>query len=114
MTDVFISGMIQRIKQTVDAEITAMMPLQRARDAESRVRNKLSNGPRRVQSNVGIHRVFCNVGAYVSCRGYAGIPQKGMEIFHECKVAPRISFLFVLDRKDHSVGGVLFFAAAAV
>ena len=37
--------------QTVDAEITAMMPLQRARDAESRVRNKLSNGPLRVQSN---------------------------------------------------------------
>ena len=28
-----------------------MMPLQRARGAESRVRNKLSNGPRRVQSN---------------------------------------------------------------
>ena len=31
-----------------------MMPLQRARVAESRVRNKLSNGPRRVQSNVFI------------------------------------------------------------
>ncbi len=29
-----------------------MMPLQRACDAESQVRNKLSNGPRRVQSNV--------------------------------------------------------------
>ena len=29
-----------------------MMPLQRACDAESRVRNKLSNGPLRVQSNV--------------------------------------------------------------
>ncbi len=29
-----------------------MMPLQRARDAESRVGNKLSNGPLRVQSNV--------------------------------------------------------------
>ena len=28
------------------------MPLQRACDAESQVRNKLSNGPRRVQSNV--------------------------------------------------------------
>ena len=27
------------------------MPLQRARGAESRVRNKLSNGPLRVQSN---------------------------------------------------------------
>lgn len=30
-----------------------MMPLQRARGAESRVRNKLSNGPLRVQSNGG-------------------------------------------------------------
>jgi hypothetical protein len=28
-----------------------MMPVQRTRDAESRVRNKLSNGPLRVQSN---------------------------------------------------------------
>ena len=28
-----------------------MMPLQRACDAENQARNKLSNGPRRVQSN---------------------------------------------------------------
>ena len=67
------------ILETVEAEITAMMPLQRVRDAESRMRNKLSNGPRRVQSNVFgwyRHRVFCNVQAYVSCRGYAGILPK--------------------------------------
>lgn len=38
-----------------------MMPLQRARDDESRVRNKLSNGPRRVQSNAIYRKVFCNV-----------------------------------------------------
>ena len=50
-----------------------MMPLQRACDAESQVRNKLSNGPRRVQSNASDRRVFCNVWAYVSCRGYDGI-----------------------------------------
>jgi len=37
-----------------------MMPLQRACVAESQVRNKLSNGPLRVQSNV-YNRVFCNV-----------------------------------------------------
>ena len=37
------------IRETVEAEITVMMPLQRARMAENRVRNKLSNGPRRVQ-----------------------------------------------------------------
>ena len=51
-----------------------MMPLQRVRVAESRMRNKLANGPLRVQSNVqSSRRVFCNVRAYVSCRGYAGI-----------------------------------------
>lgn len=49
-----------------------MMPLQRACGAESQVRNKLSNGPRRAQSNVRLpHRVFCDVGTYVSCREYA-------------------------------------------
>ena len=42
---------LKLIFQTVEAEITAMMPLQRTRGAESRVRNKLSNGPLRVQSN---------------------------------------------------------------
>ena len=40
------------IHQTVEAEITAMMPLQRACDAENQARNKLSNGPLRAQSNV--------------------------------------------------------------
>jgi hypothetical protein len=35
--------------QTVDAEITSDMPSQRARDAESRVRNKSANGPQRVR-----------------------------------------------------------------
>ncbi len=32
-----------------------MMPLQRACDAEMQVRNKLSNGPLRAQSNVVFH-----------------------------------------------------------
>ena len=52
-----------------------MMPLQRACVAESQARNKLSNGPLRVQSKVYIylHPVFCNMWAYVSCRGYVGI-----------------------------------------
>ena len=48
------------------------MPSQRARGAESRVRNKLSNGPLRVQSNAKDRKVFCNVLAYVSCREYVG------------------------------------------
>ena len=43
---------INLILQTVEAEITAMMPLQRTCGAESQVRNKLSNGPLRAQSNV--------------------------------------------------------------
>ncbi len=38
------------IFQTVEAEITAMMPIQRACDAENQARNKLSNGPLRAQS----------------------------------------------------------------
>ena len=53
-----------------------MMPLQRACAAGNQVRNKLSNGPLRVQSNVIYHKVFCNVLAYVSCRGYVGILQR--------------------------------------
>ena len=40
------------ILQTVEAEITAMMPIQRACDAENQARNKLPNGPLRAQSNV--------------------------------------------------------------
>ena len=67
-----------------------MMPLQRARGAESRVRNKLSNGPLRVQSKAQVLcRVFCNVSAYVSCRGYACILISA-RYFREFKVAPRI------------------------
>jgi hypothetical protein len=65
-----------------------MMPLQRACDAESQVRNKLSNGPRRVQRKC-IYKVFCNVEAYVSCQGYDGILIKSTES-REFKVAPRI------------------------
>ena len=50
------------ILQTVEAEITAMMPLQRTRGAESRVRNKLSNGPLRVQSNGISQSILQRVG----------------------------------------------------
>lgn len=97
------------------------MPLQRVRDAENRMRNKLSNGPRRVQSNVNrilsirmitviivswIHRVFCNVKAYVSCRGYRGILIRAQVYACEYKVAPRIVIrTFVLDRKSIFLSG---------
>ena len=67
-----------------------MMPLQRARDAESRVRKKSSNGPLRVQSNASDRRVFCNVKAYVSCQGYVSILIRARSYFREFKVAPRI------------------------
>ena len=60
------------------------MPLQRVRDAENRVRNKSSNGPLRAQS------VFCDVEAYVSCRGYDGILLSVREFSREFEVAPRI------------------------
>ena len=39
-----------------------MMPLQRTRDAESRVRNKLSNGPLRVQGNGFFRSILQRVG----------------------------------------------------
>ena len=94
------------------------MPLQRVRDAENRMRNKLSNGPRRVQSNVNrilliivswIHRVFCNVKAYVSCRGYRGILIRAQVYACEYKVAPRIVIrTFVLDRKSIFLSGTFF------
>ena len=51
-----------------------MMPLQRACGAESQVRNKLSNGPLRAQSNVIITEYSATLEADVICRGYAGIP----------------------------------------
>lgn len=38
------------------------MPLQRARVAESRVRNKLSNGPRRVQLNAFEQSILQRIG----------------------------------------------------
>lgn len=75
-----------------------MMPLQRVRVAESRMRNKLANGPLRVQSNVKLlfHKVFCNVRAYVSCRGYEGIPLSAQGHSCEFKVAPRILYFCMI------------------
>ena len=61
------------ILQTDEAEITAMMPLQRACDAENQAGNKLSNGPRRAQSNGDFPEYSATLQADVICRGYAGI-----------------------------------------
>ena len=51
-----------------------MMPLQRTCGAESQVRNKLSNGPLRAQGKISSS--ILRREAYVSCREYAGIPQR--------------------------------------
>ncbi len=61
------------ITQTVEAEITAMMPLQRVCDAEKQARNKLSNGLLRAQSNVFITKYSATLQVDVICRGYVGI-----------------------------------------
>ena len=52
-------GCIMTYKQTVDAEITAVMTSQRAHGGVSWVRNKLSNGPLRAQGK-GASRVYCD------------------------------------------------------
>ena len=61
------------ILQTVEAEITAMMPLQRTCGAESQVRNKLSNGPLRAQSNGFFQSILRRCRQAYKCRGYVGI-----------------------------------------
>ena len=54
-----------------------MMPLQRARGAESRVRNKLSNGPLRAQSNgFFTDPEYSATSGDVTCRGYFQYPDK--------------------------------------
>ena len=64
------------IIQTIEAEITAMMPLQRTRVAESRVRNKLSNGPPRAQSNVIFTKYSATLWAGVQMPGICWYPAK--------------------------------------
>lgn len=47
----FLCYSVNKLIETVDAEIKVIMLPQRARGAVSRVKNKSSNGPLRVQSN---------------------------------------------------------------
>ena len=67
-----------------------MLP-QRACDDENQVKNKSANGPPRAQSNVNafVNRVFCDVLAYVSCRGYVSTPLSAQYLLR-IKVATRI------------------------
>ena len=93
------------IRQTVEAEIKVVMLPQRVRAAESRMKYKPSNGPRRVQSNVGKkERAKREAGQSILQRGgirqLPGIwryPAKCMASKLWIKVAPRRSF--VLDRR---------------
>ena len=70
------------LNQTAEAEITVIMIPQRARDGGIRAENKSSNGPLRAQAKneSAIRLVFCDVRAYVSCRGYVGIPQSARQL----------------------------------
>ncbi len=58
-------------KETVDAEITLVMLIQRVRVAENRAENKPSNGPLRAQSKALLS--ILRRKAYVTCWGYDGI-----------------------------------------
>ena len=70
-----------------------MMPLQRARVAESRVRNSSLNGPRRVQSKEKLPSILQRL-AHVSCRGYVGTQKC---IPHGMKQGGTADRRFVLD-----------------
>ena len=97
------------ILQTAEAEITAMMPLQRACGAESQVRNKLSNGPLRVQSNGVSQSILQRVGIrqlpgicwYPAKRTGRAVNQGGTT-----DSVVLYLYLFVLDRVYISVKGV--------
>ena len=83
------------------------MPLQRACGAESQVRNKLSNGPLRAQSNVSIHRVFCDVAGRRHLPGICWYPAKRTgHTVNQGGTADSIFALFVLDRTYISVKDV--------
>lgn len=65
------------------------MPLQRVRIAESRIRNRLSNGPLRVQSNVSFSQSILQRVGKRQLSGICWYPVKRIGIY-EFKVAPRI------------------------
>ena len=83
-----------------------MMPLQRAwmlRSGKKQVVKWTAEGAvkceiiaRQFIRKVIVHRVFCNVRAYVSCRGYEGIPLSAQGHSCEFKVAPRILYFCMI------------------
>ena len=55
------------------------------------------------------HRVFCNVLAYVSCRGYIGILMSA-RVSRESKVAPRIVLHYSSLTEHRILSGTFFFS----
>ncbi len=69
-----------------------MMPLQRIRDAEIRMRNKSSNGPLRVQSKAYRKLSILQREGIRQLPGIWRVSRKEHEKTHEFKVAPRINY----------------------
>ena len=65
------------------------MPLQRACDDENQARNKLSNGPRRVQSNAQQCAEYSATRRHASVAGNMLVFRKEREVSRN-KVAPRV------------------------
>ena len=78
------------------------MPLQRACGDENQVRNKLSNGPLRAQSNVSFTEYSATLKADVICRGYVGILLSA-QVTPVNQGGTADKCLFVLDRNYISV-----------
>ena len=87
-----------------------MMPLQRAWDAESQVRNKLSNGPLRAQSN-GISRVFCDAVGKRITAGDMLVSRTSAQVFpvNQGGTADSVLNYSSLTDKFFSVKGVFVF-----
>ena len=82
---------LKLIPQTVEAEITAVMPSQRACDAENQARYTLSNGPLRAQSNgFIIHPEYSATCGHTSFARDMLVSCQAHELYREFKVAPRI------------------------
>ena len=83
-----------------------MMPLQRARGAESRVRNKLSNGPLRAQSKASAK--YSATCGHTSVAGGMLVLRQAHGVIAVNQGGTADKCLFVLDRVSISVKDVLF------
>ena len=99
----------KKYSETVEAEITAMMPLQRACGAESRVKNRLSNGPLRAQSNVlfTVQSILRRVGIR-QLSGICWYPAKGTAVVavNQGGTADKCNYSSLTELLYNSVRGV--------